>query len=225
MSKRIYYLLMILWIVSANTAFAHPGNTDSSGGHTCRTNCEQWGLDYGEYHYHDSSSPLSSSDYDDGYNRGYEIAYSYTSQCEEEYEWWWEGPQTFGDGYEQGIEDGHQEGMSICYKNSRTAGYEQGYSDYIDDYGYDGEPQETYDYTTYEEGYSEGWGQAESEDDSESEEASYVSSYDSTSDSDEEYYSDEDISSIDQESIYDDGYDEGFESAVGSTFMMTMIVV
>ncbi|HYD92376.1 MAG TPA: YHYH domain-containing protein [Flavobacterium sp.] len=31
---------------------AHPGRTDSSGGHTCRTNCPSWGLDYGEYHYH-----------------------------------------------------------------------------------------------------------------------------------------------------------------------------
>jgi hypothetical protein len=31
---------------------AHPGRTDSSGSHTCRTNCESWGLGYGEYHYH-----------------------------------------------------------------------------------------------------------------------------------------------------------------------------
>lgn len=35
-------------------ANAHPGNTDSSGGHTCRTNCGDWGLSYGEYHYHNS---------------------------------------------------------------------------------------------------------------------------------------------------------------------------
>jgi hypothetical protein len=31
---------------------AHPGRTDGSGGHTCRTNCESWGLGYSEYHYH-----------------------------------------------------------------------------------------------------------------------------------------------------------------------------
>ncbi len=32
--------------------FAHPGRTDSSGCHTCRTNCPSWGLSYGEYHCH-----------------------------------------------------------------------------------------------------------------------------------------------------------------------------
>jgi hypothetical protein len=215
MNKKILLIVVFLLMVSAETTFAHPGNTDSSGGHTCWTNCEQWGLDYGEYHYHDSS-PSSSSDYDDGYKRGYELAYSYTSQCEEEFEWWWEGPQAFGDGYEQGIEDGHQEGMSICYENSRTAGYDQGYSDNIDDYGYDGNPHETYDYTSYEEGYSEGWDDAESEDVSESDEdVSYVSSNNSTSDSDEDFYTEEVVSSIDQESLYDDGYDDGYETAEG----------
>lgn len=38
-------------------AFAHPGNTDSQGGHTCRTNCPQWGLSFGQYHYHNRPSP------------------------------------------------------------------------------------------------------------------------------------------------------------------------
>lgn len=33
-------------------ASAHPGNTDSSGCHTCYTNCESYGLDYYEYHCH-----------------------------------------------------------------------------------------------------------------------------------------------------------------------------
>ena len=31
---------------------AHPGNTDSAGCHTCRTNCPSWGLSYGQYHCH-----------------------------------------------------------------------------------------------------------------------------------------------------------------------------
>lgn len=31
---------------------AHPGRTDSSGCHTCRTNCSSWGLSSGEYHCH-----------------------------------------------------------------------------------------------------------------------------------------------------------------------------
>lgn len=33
---------------------AHPGRTDSAGCHTCRTNCPNWGLSYGEYHCHNS---------------------------------------------------------------------------------------------------------------------------------------------------------------------------
>lgn len=33
---------------------AHPGRTDSSGCHTCRTNCPSWGLSTGEYHCHNS---------------------------------------------------------------------------------------------------------------------------------------------------------------------------
>ncbi len=33
-------------------SFAHPGRTDSSGCHTCRTNCPSWGLSYNEYHCH-----------------------------------------------------------------------------------------------------------------------------------------------------------------------------
>lgn len=32
--------------------YAHPGGTDSSGCHTCKTNCSNWGLSYGEYHCH-----------------------------------------------------------------------------------------------------------------------------------------------------------------------------
>ena len=46
-------------IGSSISAYAHPGRTDANGGHTCRTNCEKWGLQYGEYHYH--NKPASSS--------------------------------------------------------------------------------------------------------------------------------------------------------------------
>lgn len=31
---------------------ASPGGLDANGGHTCRTNCSQYGLTTGEYHYH-----------------------------------------------------------------------------------------------------------------------------------------------------------------------------
>lgn len=36
--------------------YAHPGNTDSAGCHTCRTNCPSWGLSYAEYHCHNPKS-------------------------------------------------------------------------------------------------------------------------------------------------------------------------
>lgn len=45
---------------------AHPGNTDQYTGHTCYTNCADWGLKYGEYHYHDENDdPVFSYDNND----------------------------------------------------------------------------------------------------------------------------------------------------------------
>jgi hypothetical protein len=44
-----------------STASAHPGNTDNRGGHTCSTNCEQYGLGYGEYHFHNGGGSTGSS--------------------------------------------------------------------------------------------------------------------------------------------------------------------
>jgi hypothetical protein len=46
---------------SVQIAEAHPGRTDSSGGHTCWTNCAKWGYEKGEYHYHNGGSSSSSS--------------------------------------------------------------------------------------------------------------------------------------------------------------------
>ncbi|WP_043890983.1 copper amine oxidase N-terminal domain-containing protein [Paenibacillus sp. Aloe-11] len=48
-------------ILTSATATAHPGRTDSNGGHYCRTNCAKWGLQDGEYHYHNGGSSSSSS--------------------------------------------------------------------------------------------------------------------------------------------------------------------
>lgn len=52
--KKIILILIILALTIPFISFAHPGRTDSSGGHTCRTNCTSWGLSTGEYHYHRS---------------------------------------------------------------------------------------------------------------------------------------------------------------------------
>jgi hypothetical protein len=47
-------IIGILFFGIPTLTFAHPGRTDSSGCHTCRTNCPSWGLSYGEYHCHRS---------------------------------------------------------------------------------------------------------------------------------------------------------------------------
>lgn len=54
MTREIKLLLMVLILalilpISAN---AHPGRTNASGCHTCKTNCKSWGLKKGEYHCH-----------------------------------------------------------------------------------------------------------------------------------------------------------------------------
>lgn len=51
-----YFLASAVLLISFQvSAIAHPGRTDSNGGHTCRTNCEKWGYEYLEYHYHDKT--------------------------------------------------------------------------------------------------------------------------------------------------------------------------
>lgn len=65
--RKFFYLFVImlscLALMLPSIANAHPGRTDSNGGHTCYTNCEKWGLEYGEYHYHnDGDSSTSNSE-------------------------------------------------------------------------------------------------------------------------------------------------------------------
>lgn len=52
----IAFLFASLLFLTSESAQAHPGRTDDSGGHTCRTNCDRWGVGYGEYHYHNGGS-------------------------------------------------------------------------------------------------------------------------------------------------------------------------
>lgn len=58
----IFGLVIAFYLLLPTTKTqAHPGNTDSSGGHTCRTNCTSWGLEYGQYHFHNRTSYPSFS--------------------------------------------------------------------------------------------------------------------------------------------------------------------
>lgn len=160
MKMKIMVFFLLFMLVIPYSSSAHPGNTDASGGHTCRTNCEDWGLDYGEYHYHDgSSSSDSKSDYDQGYKKGYDTAYGFTSQCIEDYEWWWDGPQSYGDGFEDGIDDGHANGLEVCEQNSYDAGFSDAGDDSDNGLEYDEERnfEDTYQFDAYVDGYSDGY--------------------------------------------------------------------
>lgn len=208
MGKRVSVWLVVmifLFLHSTNLVLAHPGNTDANGGHTCRTNCDDWGLGYGEYHYHNGNSN-GTDDFTKGYNKGYEVAYSYTSQCEEDYKWWWEGSQTYGDGFEKGIKEGHDAGLEVCYETSKQEGYDQGYADNQDGVDFDSGNSEDYDPASYEEGYQEGWDEAEAEAPSEEEEKAVSIEPASTSET-------EDWNMYSDKLIYEMGYDEGYEAA------------
>lgn len=58
---RVVCILCCLFLTNPIIVLAHPGRTDSNGCHTCRTNCEKWGLRYGQYHCHNKKSNSSSS--------------------------------------------------------------------------------------------------------------------------------------------------------------------
>lgn len=46
------FLIVIILFGQMVVVYAHPGRTDPNGCHKCRSNCESWGLSYGEYHCH-----------------------------------------------------------------------------------------------------------------------------------------------------------------------------
>ena len=52
-------ILTIIALLFATPALGHSGGTDSSGGHRCYTNCNDYSLSYGEYHYHGGRSSSS----------------------------------------------------------------------------------------------------------------------------------------------------------------------
>lgn len=61
LKRKIKLLTIIAVIVLIPTkVLAHPGRLDSSGCHTCRTNCPSWGLEYEEYHCHSGNTYTNS---------------------------------------------------------------------------------------------------------------------------------------------------------------------
>ncbi|MBW7651353.1 thermonuclease family protein [Anoxybacillus sp. ST4] len=58
MFRTILSFITVFTVLFTYPVYAHPGKTDANGGHTCRTNCEKWGLKTGEYHYHNKNGNI-----------------------------------------------------------------------------------------------------------------------------------------------------------------------
>ena len=60
--KKLYLILTLsLFLFFTSSVSAHPGKTNSSGCHTCKTNCQAWGLNNYEYHCHDGNTYTNSN--------------------------------------------------------------------------------------------------------------------------------------------------------------------
>ncbi|WP_420849654.1 YHYH domain-containing protein [Peribacillus tepidiphilus] len=109
---------------------AHPGRTDGNGGHTCRTNCEKWGLDYGEYHYHNGGSSGSGGGSFSGSTSTVQPSGPSPEEIAER-----EKSQGEKDGYAAGLEAGYEGKTespsptgSDAYIEGYNAGYKNGYT-------------------------------------------------------------------------------------------------
>ena len=138
LKKFIFLVTSILLIFISQEVKAHPGNTDSFGKHTCRTNCETWGLEYGEYHGHNgsdgsSTSSSSSTSPDSSYSVDTPV------MTGEELEVHYEALQN--EGYEIGYRDGYNSEEFVDFHEEKyaelsnadyswyEAGYEAGYKE------------------------------------------------------------------------------------------------
>lgn len=140
----IVAILIIVGIVCIISAFAHPGKTDSAGGH--RDNKNTSGL--GGYHYHCGGYPAHlhtngtcpyktpssntttsyqttspTGTYDEGYEVGYEEGYDegYAVGSEEG------NSEGYNTGHDDGYDEGYSKGYDEGYKEGKEKGYEEGY--------------------------------------------------------------------------------------------------
>ncbi len=58
-NMRVVYSLALISLLASLTSnvSAHPGRTAKDGCHYCRTNCDYWGVPYGERHCHFYEEP------------------------------------------------------------------------------------------------------------------------------------------------------------------------
>ncbi|AMQ07711.1 YHYH domain-containing protein [Sporosarcina psychrophila] len=142
--KKVIVALSIAFLtfsIFASDAMAHPGRTDSSGGHTCRTNCAKWGYVTGEYHLHNGGTPKTSTvttskpkpkpaysqaDIDEGRStgesQGYEEGYSRKQKVTQTTT----GNEGYKKGYALGYEVGYNEGLKKVKEEDTVAGMASG---------------------------------------------------------------------------------------------------
>jgi hypothetical protein len=131
-------LTSILLFSFSQEVKAHPGNTDSFGKHTCRTNCGKWGLEYGDYHGHVGGSGSSSySSSGDSTDSTYSDDDSLMTEQELEINY----EELQNEGYQIGFQDGYTDKEFVDFDEEMYSklsnadyswyevGYEKGYKD------------------------------------------------------------------------------------------------
>jgi hypothetical protein len=123
--------VLMMFFVTSNTVNAHPGRTDANGGHTCRTNCEKWGLRYGQYHYHNGGSSDSGGGSSSGSTSTVQPSGPSPEEIAER-----EKSQGEKDGYAAGLKAGYEgktetpsPSGSYAYQEGYNAGYKKGYTE------------------------------------------------------------------------------------------------
>ncbi|MFS0788671.1 hypothetical protein ABC345_20070 [Shouchella sp. 1P09AA] len=146
----VTFILIFTW---SSISHAHPGRTDGNGGHYCRTNCEKWGLNYDEYHYHNGGSSNSSSsnsvnkspstpesspapkpsytqaDIDEGSKAGREKGYEHGYERKDKSSSTDHPNEGYRIGYEEGYGAGYEEGQNTVREEDQKDGHKQGESE------------------------------------------------------------------------------------------------
>ncbi|MGN7312457.1 YHYH domain-containing protein [Alkalicoccobacillus gibsonii] len=173
----VLFLVIILVLFQVSEVMAHPGRTDSNGGHTCLTNCEKWGYKYGEYHYHNGGSSssggsgssstttpqavppkpaYSQADVDEGSAAGKDQGYQDGYDAAEASATTTSGNESYQLGYEQGYMEGFKAGQEEKMKEDQEEGTNDGQKSGKKDViaGHDEDPVEQSDQSpAYNEAY------------------------------------------------------------------------
>lgn len=121
--KRLFATFVIVALTSSfllTLVSAHPGHTDSNGGHT--------DSDTGDYHYHHGYAAHAHFDMDG--NGTIDCPYDFDDQTgRNSGASTGTGSYTPGNGSEDGYQEGYSDGYKVGKRDGTTAGYEDGYAE------------------------------------------------------------------------------------------------